>query len=138
MISYFDASALVKLLLEEDGADIAASFLDGSSSIVTNRLAYVETRAALAAARRAIRITDADLARAKREFESLFGGFDLVDVSDSLVRAAGDVAERYALRGYDAVHLAAAMFVGDVVLVTWDADLARAASKAGLATAGIR
>ncbi len=38
---------------------------------------------------------------------------------------AGDVAERFAMRAYDAVHLASALTVGraDLMLVTWDEKL---------------
>jgi predicted nucleic acid-binding protein len=35
----------------------------------------------------------------------------VVDVSEDIVLAAGDLAEAYRLRGYDAVHLASALVV---------------------------
>lgn len=54
-----------------------------------------------------------------------------------LARQAGELAEEFELRGYDAVHLATALDLGDedVVLVTWDGALSRAAEKNGLAIA---
>jgi hypothetical protein len=47
----------------------------------------------------------------------------------ALADAAGDVAERFDLRAYDAVHLASAMVVddGSIVVVTWDRAPASAA-----------
>lgn len=55
-----------------------------------------------------------------------------------LARDAGDLAERFALRGYDAVHLASALSAGGpVTLVTWDADLRSAAEQNGCAIAPI-
>jgi predicted nucleic acid-binding protein len=41
----------------------------------------------------------------------------------------GDINEDLGLRGYDAVHLATVLELGDeeVVLATWDRDLAQAA-----------
>jgi len=40
------------------------------------------------------------------------------------------------MRGYDAVHLATALALGDdTLLVTWDADLGRAALGSGCAVA---
>ena len=56
-------------------------------------------------------------------------------MTDEVVRHAGDLAERHALRGYDAVHLASALAAAadDAVLVTWDDDLGRAARAEGLA-----
>jgi uncharacterized protein len=47
---YFDSSALVKLLAEEEGSDLAAQLWDGRDAAVASRLAYPEVRAALAAA----------------------------------------------------------------------------------------
>jgi predicted nucleic acid-binding protein len=49
--------------------------------------------------------------------------------SSALADAAGDVAERFDLRAYDAVHLASAMEVddGSIVVVTWDRAPASAA-----------
>jgi predicted nucleic acid-binding protein len=61
----------------------------------------------------------------------------LVDTRPTLIRAAGEVAEHYRLRAYDAIHLASALSLekGDLVLATWDADLRRAAGDVGLAVA---
>jgi predicted nucleic acid-binding protein len=52
---------------------------------------------------------------------------------------AGEHAEDLGLRGYDAVHLATALELGDeeVVLVTWDRDLARSGERVGIGVAGI-
>ena len=49
---YFDSSALVKLVVEETGSDLAAELWDGCDAAVASRLAYPEVRSALAAARR--------------------------------------------------------------------------------------
>ena len=51
-IVYFDSSALVKLLVEEDGTDLVAQLWDGCDAALSSRLAYPEVRAALAAAYR--------------------------------------------------------------------------------------
>lgn len=55
-------------------------------------------------------------------------------------RAALAAARRLdlGLRGYDSVHLATALELGDdeVVIVTWDRDLARATERVGLSLAG--
>lgn len=60
----------------------------------------------------------------------------LVGIDVKLTRQAGDLAEDLALRGYDAVHLASALALGDdTTLVTWDEDLKRAAAQSGCAVA---
>jgi len=57
----------------------------------------------------------------------------LVGVDEPLARNAGRLAEEHGLRGYDAVHLATALSAEDreLVVVTWDQDLARAALRCG-------
>jgi predicted nucleic acid-binding protein len=60
-------------------------------------------------------------------------------VTDHLVGAAGQLARDHALRGCDAVHLAAARSVADddLVLGTGDRDLAAAALDLGLSVAEV-
>lgn len=103
---------------------------------ISSILSYPEGRAALAAARRGTRLTAASHSRALRSFESLQRELSLVGIDRELARDAGRRAEQFALRGYDAVHLASALSVGDrVTLVSWDRDLRRAAGEAGCAIA---
>ena len=61
----------------------------------------------------------------------------LHELDAELARNAGDLAQAHQLRGYDAVHLAAAMAALDaeLVLVTGDNDLAGAARSLGLPVA---
>ena len=79
----------------------------------------------------------ADLRQVVRELDAEWGSFSVVEVSDAVVRRAGALAERHALRGYDAVHLAAAVDLrragGDVEFAAFDARLCRAARREGLA-----
>lgn len=139
MITYFETSALVKLVVAEDETDEAAAIWDASDLALTSRLAYTETGAALAAARRARRMTAVALEGAKRALEERFEELDVVEVAPDIARSAGDLAETLALRGYDAIHLASAMAIEDdrLTFVTWDRELARAGRAVGLDLAGI-
>ncbi len=100
-------------------------------------IAYAEARAALGAARRVRRLSARGLLRARGELEARWGELDVVVADESLSRSAGDVAESFALRALDAVHLAAALSLGDpeLVVVSWDDRLRDAAQRAGLAIA---
>jgi uncharacterized protein len=53
----------------------------------------------------------------------------VIGLDEALARTAGELAERHALRGYDAVHLACATAIDDpeLVIATWDRDLTSAA-----------
>jgi uncharacterized protein len=135
--AYFDTSALVKLYLAEDGSEQAMTLFAAAEIAITNALAFVEVRAALAAAVRAGRLGAAAFEPAKADLQTLSESFAVIDPG-GVLQAAADTAERYALRVYDAVHLATALAVaaGDLVFVCWDADLSAAASRAGLTVAG--
>jgi len=63
---------------------------------------------------------------------------DIIEVTASLAHAAGDLSEIHALRGYDAVHLAAALLIGADALVSADNDLLTAAAAVGLPTVDVR
>ncbi len=134
---YFDASAFVKLLIEEQGSDLAADLWDGCDAAVASRLAYPEVRAALAAARRNDDLDERELDAAGQVFEDYWAATRPVELSATVEQQAGQLAERHALRGADAVHLASALAIGDpgLVLAVWDRRLHAGAGAAGLRVA---
>jgi uncharacterized protein len=137
VIAYFDTSALVPLLVDEPGSDRAARLWDVADNVVAVRLVYAEARAALAQAARQGRLSAADLTTAIDGLEGLYASLDLLEVDEHLVRRAGELAQHHALRGYDAVHLAAAERLRDdaAVLVAGDRGLCTAAGALGMAVA---
>jgi len=130
VIAYFDTSAVVPLLIAEPGSARAAALWDSADRVVSVRLVYPETRAALAQAQRLGRLTARHLRDAVTAFDSVFEEIDLVEVDDALARRAGELAEVHRLRGYDAVHLAAAGRIRDpnVVVIAGDSALLDAAT----------
>ncbi len=135
MIGYFDTSALIPLLMAEPGSDHAGRMWDAAERVVTVRVAYAEGRAALAHARRLGRLPARGHRSARVAFEDIWVQLDRVEVTAPLVQRAGDLAEQLALRGYDAIHLAAAETVADpdLVFVAGDQPLVQAASTLGFA-----
>jgi predicted nucleic acid-binding protein len=133
LIAYFDTSALIKLLVEEEGSEVADELWSRATWRVGSRLVYPEARAALAMARRTGRIEERSHRGAVRDLDAACAAMRLIGIDWQLAVTAGDLAERYALRGYDAVHLATALSIRDAafVLATWDGDLGRAAVRAG-------
>lgn len=106
MTVYLDTSSLIKLYVAETGSDVVRQFVSEARVVSTSLVAYAETRAALARLRREGQLPASRFASAKREFEEQWSAYLTVEVTDSLCRAAGDLAERYSLRGFDSVHLA--------------------------------
>src|SRR5262245_48830073 len=112
-IAYFDSSALVKLVIAEEGSSVAMAVWDQCDLPVTSRLAYPEVRAALSAAGRDGRLTRRQLARAEDLWEQFWSDVAPLELSPELTAAAGALAARHALRGADAVHLASAATIGN-------------------------
>lgn len=126
-------------MVVEDGSELAAELWGSVYPAASSVLAYPEGRAALAAARRLDRLGKEEHREALSVFEELYAELVTVGVDRDLAVCAGEYAEELGLRGYDATHLATALELGDeeVVLVTWDRGLARAAERVGLGIAGI-
>lgn len=133
MITYLDTSVVLKLLVaDEVGGDAAERLWLESDFVVCAEIGYVEARAALAAVHRNSRLTTESYITAKQELEELWSQVDVVAVTAELVRAAGDLAERERLRGYDAVHLAASLAASSAVFASADDRLLAAAERNGL------
>lgn len=126
-------------MVVESGSEVASELWSTEVAAAASVLAYPEARAALAAALRAGRLTDAGHAAAVADFETLHEQLHLVGIDRGLSRRAGADAARHGLRGYDAVHLASAKALSpDAVVVTWDRRLADAAAESGYAVAPSR
>jgi uncharacterized protein len=136
-IVYFDSSAFVKLLVEEDGSDLVAQLWDGCDAALSSRLAYPEVRAALAAARRNHMLDANGLEAAQQIWEEFWSATRPVELRTEVERHAGELAQLHSLRGADAVHLASALTVPklELVVAVWDKRLHAGACAEGLATA---
>jgi predicted nucleic acid-binding protein len=79
-------------------------------------------------------LTSAGHRLAVEELAGLWLEIDGIVLTEGLAARAGELAEIFALRGYDAAHLASAEAIADAdtILVTADRDLASAAATLGL------
>ena len=77
-----------------------------------------------------------DLVRIKSRFEHDWQEVEAIQLDDRRVRRAGELAETYFLRGFDAVHLASAEALrdifGPITFACFDAELSRAAIACGM------
>jgi predicted nucleic acid-binding protein len=103
---YLDTSSLVKLYVEEVGSGEVRAVVAQAAVVATSLVAYPETRAALARLRRSGDLSPARFATAKRNFEAQWPSYFTLEVRAPIGLEAGEFAERYALRGFDALHLA--------------------------------
>jgi predicted nucleic acid-binding protein len=137
---YFDSSALVKLLvLGDTDSDVANDLFRKADRRSTSVVAYAECRAAIAAATRTRRLTAPEARKAVAALNDVWSALDRLSVSEEIVHRAGELAERRALRGFDAIQLASALAQApEATLACWDDQLIRAARAEGLDLASIR
>lgn len=119
-----DASALVKMVVDEPHAQALRGFLESFDEHVTSRIGIVETRRALAR-------VPAD----PGTIVSILAPIAPIDF-DSMIAATAAVLQPTALRTLDAIHLATALALYHVdAFVTYDVRLAEAARSLGLPVA---
>jgi predicted nucleic acid-binding protein len=127
LILYLDASALVKRYVREQGSDLVRNAMSTMEAWAMCRVGFVETIGAIARGGE-----DEDVARAKSDWV----GFHVVELSQALTEHAAELGIEHGLRALDAIHLAAALSIGDgkPIFATWDVRLHRAARGKGLHT----
>lgn len=119
--TYLDTSAAMKLLVDEaESAALLTELTSAGRRLVASWLLHTELHCA-AGRHPAVLSLDA--------ITNVLDAVTLVDVTRGDLLAAGAHAP---LRSNDAIHLAAAMRVGVDEVATYDGELARAASSAGI------
>ena len=138
---YLDTSALVKLYIQERGSgrmeELALS--DPSQPLATCAITQVELHSAIDRRRRMGDLDEYEVEGAIERFTAHFKGwFFLYPIDARMLELACDLVHRYALRAYDAVHLAACLFIlrlyarDDLTFVSADRRLLTAARSEGL------
>lgn len=143
---YADSSALVKRYVNETGSSWVQTLCDPTAEhiIALAHIGLVEIAAALGVKERqgalSATLRDGLLHDLQQDAQCQYW---LIDVDQALILQAIALTRRHKLRGYDAVHLAAALFLRDTLrgnglpaphLLTADVELLDAAQAEGLLT----
>ena len=133
-LAFWDSSAFVKLLIDEDGSEHAERLWNDPSPAVASRLVVPEVGAALAGARRAGRLGEESHGTALREWRDYLEQIDFVELTPEIASHAADLVMGHPLSGADAAHLATALALddGDLVFATWHHRLAAAVAAEGM------
>jgi predicted nucleic acid-binding protein len=110
---YLDTSALVKLYAEEESRELVFEAVDSSEVVATSTVAYAEARAALSRRRREGYMNEEECQRAVEHLNREWRTYERLAVSNYIAYSAGELADSYALRGFDAVHLASALHLAE-------------------------
>jgi predicted nucleic acid-binding protein len=137
MIVYLDTSALVKHYVQESGSEEVERVIGEARLVGTAAITRVEMAAALAKAVRMHLLSRDEAAEALSAFEAEWESLVRLQLHELLLARAASLAWERGLRGYDAVHMASALFwrdmVGEpVVLATYDRELWEEAVRSGL------
>ena len=133
---YLDTSAYVKIYIDEPNAVVVRSAAAESEMLATSIVTYAEMRSAFARRQRSGDLSTDGIDRIKSKFEQDWLEVEALLLDDRTVRRAGEFAESYGLRGFDAIHLASAdalrNIFGAITFAYFDAELWRAASACGM------
>ncbi|MGD0886775.1 MAG: type II toxin-antitoxin system VapC family toxin [Thermodesulfovibrionales bacterium] len=137
MIVCVDASALVKRYVSETGSGDVNDLIVKASVLGTAAISHVEVSSALAKAVRMRLLLRKEAASALQVFNTEWDSLIRLQMTEVLLSRAATLAWEHGLRGYDAVHLASALFwqdmLGDpITLATYDRQLWEAAKTTGL------
>lgn len=137
MIVYLDASALVKRYVAEAGSPEVGALIGEAQAIGTAVISRAEVAAALAKAKRVGLVTRQAGEKALQAFNAEWAHLIRLQLGEPLAARAAALAWEHDLRGYDAVHLAAALAWSEslgeaVAMATYDRELWRGAQSSGL------
>ena len=136
-VIYLDASALVKRYVKETGTEEVQRLLKGAAVIGTAAITRVEVAAALAKAVRMGVLSGDEALEALGSFRDDWRSFERLQVTETVLSRAADLAWERNLRAYHAAHLAAALIwqelLGEpVIMATFDRELWEASRASGL------
>lgn len=139
MTIYFDTSSLVKLYITEAFSDQVLSWAESAEVLATSRVALPEVASAFARRWREGDLDDAGFRAARQALSEQWLHFNVIDVNE---RLAAELVIRHGLRGFDAIHLAAALEMNETARYTeppyqvffssFDTRLNKAARSEGL------
>ena len=108
MILYLDTSSLVKLYVMEENSELVRKWVSEAEIVATCRLAYPETMSAISRRFKQGDFTEQQYSSLIAKFSSEWERFASVDFDEL---KAGRLVNQYGLRGFDAVHLSAAIML---------------------------
>lgn len=140
MIVYFDTSALLKRYVVEAGSEAVAALWKQATASAASQILYAEVIASFARKRREQPDTATALDQALLLFRNDWPGLHRIDVDGEVNLHVDELLSRHPLRGADAIHLASALRLrelvqGDITFACADGALVNAARAEGFAIA---
>lgn len=136
MILFLDTSALVKMYIKETGSDYVFKQVNSATKIATSQVAYPEAKSAFARRMREGHLNIKDHKKIVKSLDDDWNSFLVVELHLDISKNAGNLAEKHALRGFDAIHLASAcslryLIKSKISFLTYDSRQQEAALAEG-------
>lgn len=138
---YLDTSALLKLLVDEPGSGKVRAAVRNASGLVCSRLGHTEAAVSLARMVHLGRLSAADLPHLLGSLDDYWDqSIQEIAISEEVLAQARNLAQRFPLRTYDAIHLASArearvmlrtVSERGMAFLAFDKGLMRAAKESG-------
>ena len=141
---YMDTSALIKIFVEEDGSARVRALARGRGSaeiLLVSRLGFTEASVSLSRMVHLGRVSASESPQHQGSLEDYWDqSIQEVELTEEVLEDARQLAQRFPLRTYDAIHLASArearrmlrgLFDGEVQFLAFDAALLKAAEAIG-------
>ena len=106
MIAYIESSALIRLALNEPGATKLMAQLANIDKRYCHQIGYIEMCSGMS--RTLLRRPGQDADALRDAVDSIWAETNVIKIDDAQIARAAGLCERYQLRAYDALHLAAA------------------------------
>jgi len=137
MIYFIDTSAWIKFFIIEDGTQeiqdlILIESQSESNIFAASAVTYAEMHATFKRSLKGNRITEDQYNGAVAVFNEQWENVDIPEVNNLLIEESGKLAQKYALKGCDAIQLASALKIHADLFINSDDDLRDAAKDSGL------
>ncbi len=103
---FLETSALLRLLFQENGADLVLDRLQNSERVIASRLIRIEAERALIRLGRDHPKSHKFIPELERELKLFWPKVDFIEMTREICDLAGRIAPRSRLRTLDAIHLA--------------------------------
>ncbi len=118
---YLDASVLAKRYFTERGSDAVQTRFRSGERIFTSMLSYAEIHAALGRKYRDGELEENDFELVRKAFvHDWLYSLKVLEMNAATLAALPDLVEHHPLKGLDATHLSAALWLRDMCLLTPD------------------
>jgi uncharacterized protein len=135
-VLYLDSSALAKLYVwEPESPSVEKAVHANIPWIATSRETYAEMFSVLTRCQRDDRLSPSSYKTQKKAFLADWATFHIIELTAAVLKDAVRHTERHALRGYDAIQLCSALWIGQPSFACFDDRLRNAALSEGLSLA---